>query len=238
MAERPPIERQFDIETTNLQADMGVMLTFAHMDRGNKKPTVKSIHDFPLFKREPWNDEMLVRYAHEKLSEADSLIAHFGDGFDIPFVKTRMLKIGLHLPRKHTVDTCKVAWKHLKLSARLDNLAEFLGLTPKVKVPKDVWKRAGFGEIKALEFLKKRCGGDVITLDEIVTKMLPLCKMINKNLFYADKGCPQCSSKRIRRDGAKWCPTGQSLRQTYECQECGSCFRGELLSSPGPFRQE
>lgn len=232
-----PRELVFDIETTNLNADIGVMLTFGWHWRGEKeKARAISIHDFPLFKIRPWDDSEIVREAHKIMSEADSLIYHYGDDFDLPFVKTRMLKIGKYFPRRHTVDTCKVAWRHLKLSARLANLAEFLGVTPKKNVPKEVWKKAGFGDIKSLEILRKRCVGDVVTLEEITERLTPYIKFINRNLFFDEKGCPNCGSKRIRRDGKKYFASTATMRQTYECQECNTCFQGEVINSIGPYK--
>lgn len=231
-------ELLFDIETTNLKADMGIMLTFSYKWRGSKsKPNVMSIHEFPLFKEAPWDDSQLVLAAYDVLKEADSLIYHYGDEFDLPFFKTRLIKCGKYFPRTHTVDTCKVAWRHLKLSARLQNLAEFFELPElKMHISKEVWKRAGFGNIEALETLKERCRSDVDILDMVADKLAPYCKFINKNLFYKDKGCPNCGSKRIQSNGRKYYATDATLRRHYECQECWTVFRGEVISNSGNYR--
>lgn len=237
--ERPPRELLFDIETSNLFGDMGALLTFGYQWRGEmKKPIAISIHDYPLFKKEPWNDKRLVMDAYKILSQADSLIFHYGDDFDLPFFKTRLIEHGKYFPKKHTVDTCKAAWRHLKLSARLENLAEFFEITPKVKVKKRTWKQAGFGGKKALEELRVRCIGDVQTLGEAVEVMTPYLKLINRNLFFKEKGCPNCGSKRIRVDEKKYYASDAKIRQTYECQECKTRIKGEAINSAGVFRHE
>lgn len=215
----------YDIETSNLAADMGWIQTFSWMNEGDDKPETISIHETKPFAKCKRNDKEIVKKIISVFKDADYLVAHYGNKFDWKFIKARAAVHGLYLPEKLMVDTCLMSRKHFRLqSNRLDNLADFFGLTPKIKVPKSVWMDAGMGCVSALKELKTRCAGDVITLKEIFDNHLkPYCMTIDYNKFYSEFGCRHCGSKRLRKNGLKIQSTVQTWKMEYECQECGGC---------------
>jgi len=81
------------------------------------------------------NDSRIVRNFWELLNEADIVIAHNGDKFDIKRVNTRFLKLGLHPPTPYqTIDTLKHVRKKFNISSnKLDYVAQFLELGYNIK---------------------------------------------------------------------------------------------------------
>lgn len=226
-----PVIIAYDIETTNLGADMGVITTFAWRDIYNSKKTnCISIHETNSFIKRPWDDSDLLKKIYEVLLSADGVIAHYGDRFDMKFIKARLALAGLVLPHIPSIDTCLTARKHYRLqSNRLDNLADFFGITPKVKVSKEIWKRAQAFDIKALKVLKGRCIGDVDTLVELFYKMRPYCQHLNQNLFFFDpengQRCTTCGGVRLVSNGYRATPQGRYLR--LQCHDCGTWNKGK-----------
>ncbi len=75
-------------------------------------------------------------------NEADELVAHYGDRFDLPWFKTRCLIHDLpHLPDYKTVDTKAWASKHYYFNSnKLDYIGQVLGVGCKIHTDYNLWK--------------------------------------------------------------------------------------------------
>jgi DNA polymerase elongation subunit (family B) len=229
-ADRHPKILIWDIETTNLKADFGKLLCYKAQWYGDDKIIGGTIRHTKAFKAGRfWEDKELVLELHKLLTQADCLVHHFGDRFDLKFFKTRLIELGLYFPNVKTVDTWKVAKKHLLLqSNRMGNIAEFLGGEQKSSVPKKVWIQANMGHAPSIRLLENYCEQDVRTLAGIYKKLLPYTRTINHNLFYAEQGCPGCSSKQLIKNGFRYTNAGKIQR--YQCTDCGTfCDSGKPL---------
>ena len=230
-----PVILLYDIETTNLGADMGVITTFAWRDLlRDRKTKCISIHETKQFKKAPWDDSGIVKQIYDLFLKADGVVAHYGDKFDMPFIKARLARHKIYLPSIPSIDTCLVARKHLRLqSNRLDNLADYFGVTPKIKVSKETWKRAQAFDVKALRELKRRCAGDVDTLADIYEHIKGYCNPVNRNLFHYDKDnaqrCQGCGSLHLISYGYR--SAGQTKYRRLQCTDCGMWNRGTAVSS-------
>jgi len=220
----------WDVETTNLKADFGRMLCFAYQWSDEKRINLETIRDTKAFKNgKPWEDGELIRKAHKVLIQADGLVHHFGDRFDLKFFKTRLIELGLYFPPVHTVDTWKVAKKHLLLqSNRMANIADFLGGEQKTGIKKREWVKSNGYHEPSLKKLEAYCKQDVKTLRGVYEKLKPYCNNVNMNLFVPDEGCPTCSSKRIISNGIRATPAVSYRR--LNCQECGTWFKGPVTA--------
>ena len=81
------------------------MISSAWKDIGTTKVKAVSIlDDKTRFKKDPMDDYVVVHRTYEALHDADLLIAHYGDRFDMPFFNARAIKHGLKpLPLIKTV---------------------------------------------------------------------------------------------------------------------------------------
>ena len=82
---------------------------------------------------------MLTKWA-KVVSGADEIVAHNGDKFDLPHIRTRCAFHGIKLPETYTqVDTLKIARYRFKFNSnRLDYLGKFLGVGGKMQTPPDL----------------------------------------------------------------------------------------------------
>jgi hypothetical protein len=86
------------------------------------------------------SDETLVHKLIPIMNEADEIVAHYGDGFDIPWIRGRALFYGIIMPVYKTVDTKAWATKFYFNSNKLDYLAQYMGVGKKIRTTYDLWK--------------------------------------------------------------------------------------------------
>lgn len=116
---------------------------------------------------------MLVKFL-AIANEADELIAHNGDSFDMPWFKTRCIFHGLNtLPDYKTVDTLQWARrKFLFNSNKMDYIAKYLGFGGKIHTEFNLWKDIVLNKCpKAMELMVKYCAKDVILLEKVWAKL-------------------------------------------------------------------
>jgi len=210
----------------------GYMLSFAAKWLGDKQVLVYGLPDFPGYKAGVANDKRLVMRLAELFSEADVVVAHNGDRFDIITTNTRLVVNGLlpMTPAK-SIDTLKVARQKFKfLSNKLDDLGNFLGAGRKTPhTGKDLWFRCMKGDPKAWKTMKKYNQQDVLLLESVYGKIRPwMTNHPNMNLLLGKThACPNCGSKNTQRRGV--IVTRVSKYQRYHCQSCGAWSRGESI---------
>tara|TARA_R110000822_G_scaffold302649_2_gene427008 strand:- start:71957 stop:72892 length:936 start_codon:yes stop_codon:yes gene_type:complete len=119
-------------------------------------------------------DRFLVDQFVDVLQEADLIVAHNGDNFDIKWLKTRALihKIPM-LPNYKQFDTLKVAKSKLYLNSnRLDYIAKLLGHEGKNKTSIDLWLDIIFKKCsKAMNTMIEYCDEDVRQLEKVYNEL-------------------------------------------------------------------
>ncbi len=164
------------------------------------------------------DDEVLVTRLHRVLSDADILVAHNGDAFDLKKFNARALHWSLNpLPPIRTVDTLKVARKYFRLTSnRLDYLGAYLGVGRKVHTDKGLWMDVLHNKEGALEKMEAYCRGDVVLLEKVYDKLAPY--MLNHPGVGSD--CRKCGGREFQSRGAYITAAGKR-RARYQCKGCG-----------------
>lgn len=155
------------------------MLSFSYKWLGEKATHTYALPDFHRFRKDKHDDSQLVAKLHELLSQADIVVHHNGDRFDVPTANTRLLFHGFSPPAPFkTIDTCKQARRLLKLpSNKLDDIGEYFGLGRKLAhTGKHLWLACMNGDRKAYKLMKKYNAQDVVLLENVYLKMLPYIK--------------------------------------------------------------
>lgn len=236
----------FDIETAPLKAyawekyetnlieiiSGGYMLCFAVKWLGKEKIEVYGLPDFPGYKKNKEDDLLLVTKLWEIMNEADVIVAHNGDSFDIKTSNKRMSVNGLPPPAPYkTIDTLKIARQSFKFpSNKLDDL----GIEFKIgrKLPHTgfhLWKGCMEGDPKSWDLMKRYNKQDVVLLEKVYLKVRPWAKTYpNLNVYNQSFKCPRCGSNRIQKRGNLY--TNTYKYQRYHCTECRGWFRGENLT--------
>jgi hypothetical protein len=127
---------------------------------------------------EEQDDATMLRKFSEVIESADEAVAHFGDRFDLPWIRARMIHLGLPpLPKIKTVDTKAWASKNFSFNSnKLDYLGEFLGFGKKIKTEYSLWKDILLEECPvAMDKMVRYCKRDVALLEKVYLRLADWC---------------------------------------------------------------
>lgn len=116
------------------------------------------------------DDKAMLQAFLKVANEADELIHHNGDSFDLPWFRTRCLFHGLEpLPQYKTADTLQWARRHFYFNSnKLDYIARFLGIGGKMKTEYGLWKAVVLEKCpKAMARMLEYCQKDVVLLEKV-----------------------------------------------------------------------
>ena len=168
--------------------------------------------------------QMLIDFI-EVANQADELIAHNGDRFDIKWIRTRCIYHRIPMfPNYRTLDTLKKAKSGFNFNSnRLDYIAQFLGVGAKVKHSGfDMWKGVMKCEKEALKEMVNYCEGDIIVLEDVFLTMQNYIKpnthngILNNNLKYS---CPTCGSEHTTLVKNNVTAMG-TIKRLMSCNDC------------------
>lgn len=181
----------------------------------------KEIHCLTIQGRKG-NDKILVTKLRELFHQADVVIAHNGDAFDIKKARARFIFHGLKPPSQFaTVDTYKVAKRYFNFNSnKLNDLGIYLKVGEKVKhTGFDLWLGCMQDKAKSWSLLKKYNKQDVALLERVYNKLLPwMDKHPHMALLEDRKGCPKCGSSEVIKDGIR--ANSMSIQQQWFCKAC------------------
>jgi len=208
------------------------ILSFSYKWLGDKKAKVVSLPEFSSYKKDKEDDRYLVGSLWSFFDEADIIIGHNGDAFDIKKANARFLTHGFSPPSPYkTVDTLKLARKHFKFdSNKLDDLAKYLNIGSKENVGGfATWKGCMTGDKKAWKKMTSYNKMDVELLEEVYNKLKPWSNTRpNLNVLNGTiHSCPTCGKDQLQKRG--FGITKVSRYQRYQCISCGSWSTGERI---------
>ena len=173
------------------------------------------------------------------LNEADVVVAHNGDKFDVKKINTRCLKYGITPPAPYkSVDTLKVAKRYFAFeSNRLDYIAKYLGVGRKsthAKFPGfELWLGVMDNNPEAWAEMKKYNIMDVEVLEKVYLELLPwITTHPNFGVYSEEEAhqCPKCGSEDLQRRG--FYTTNVSKFQRFRCNSCGGWSRTRYNETP------
>lgn len=195
-----------------------------------------AVNDFKSYKKDFRDDRQVVKKLHEVMSEADLIVGHNSDSFDIKKVNYKFIKYGLPpLDLPATVDTLKAARKYAKSTSNsLYYLAKEFGVTMKVDLDSGVMHAADAGDEAALKKLIRYNKGDIKAGAQVYFKMLPyiknhasIDKIMGKEIDKDKPNCQNCGSVNTHKNGTRTSRTGKYHR--YICRDCGSSTPGKKV---------
>jgi len=172
------------------------------------------------------NDKKMLQEFIKVANEADELVGHNGDKFDLAWIRTRCLFHRIDMfPTYTTIDTLKVARSKFKFNSnKLNYIAKYLGIGQKIHTEYDLWKDIVLNKDKdAMDKMIKYCKMDVILLEK-VHKELSLhipAKTHYGVIFGGDRGsCPECGSDDLVRNNKRVTASGL-VKIQLRCKTCG-----------------
>jgi len=162
-----------DIETSNLDANYGMIITYCILDDDTDK-IVEGVVDIKDV-REGNFDNKLCGQLITDILKFDVLKGYFSTRFDIPFMRSRSLKWRHKFPPFKAIDHKDVYYmvkRLLKLNSnRLEVATRFLGITGKNHVDGDQWMIAlmcdGEKQKKAMDYILDHNRRDVKILKKL-----------------------------------------------------------------------
>lgn len=232
----------FDIETAPMLAhvwgiwDQNVALNQIHTDWHLLSWSAKWLGDHPskimyMDQRSAKNiedDSKILKGIWDLLDEADVVITQNGKKFDQKKLYARFILSGMKPPSpfKH-IDTFQIAKKHFAFTSnKLEYLSEKLcdkykKLTHQRKFGGfQLWKECIAGNIEAWKEMERYNKYDVLSLEELYTKLQPWDNSVNLDV-YRESEIPTCNcgSRKLQRRGFNFSTRGKYQR--WQCRDCG-----------------
>jgi hypothetical protein len=206
------------------------MLCFTAKWLGSNKTIIYGLPDFPDYEKNKESDKELVRKLWDLLDEADIVVAHNGDSFDIKKTNARLVVNGLNPPSPYrTVDTKKVAKKHFMFNSNsLNDLGQLLGLGKKLPTGGfKLWLDCMAGDLNAWKKMKSYNKQDVLLLEKVYLKLRSWTKNHpNVGVNISKETCHICGSSNIQKRGFNYCKV--TKYQRYHCKSCGGWSQGSI----------
>lgn len=179
------------------------------------------------------DDKRITELIWKLIDEADIIVAHNGDRFDIPRLNSRFIVNGLSPTSTiKSIDTKKVASRQFGFSSnKLSELAKVFGFDGKLDTDFELWAKCMDGDQEALNYMQQYNDQDVILLEEVYLKLRPWIKTHPNVALYMELDepvCTNCGSKNLTYMN-KYYYTMTGKFETYRCK-CGAIGRRRLNS--------
>jgi len=181
------------------------------------------------------DDKDVVQHMRDVIAEADIVIHHNGDAFDLKKLAARMIVHGIEpFPMPACIDTLKVAKKEFKFTSnRLDYLGKALGVGGKIENPPGMWLDVLKGDLTVIPKMIKYNKRDVTLLEEVYVKLRPYIRNHPNLNLYSDSDtatCPNCGNHNLQNRG--YARTRKGKYQRKQCQDCGAwCQESKSLQT-------
>jgi len=194
---------------------------------GDSKVYHKNLTDFPLYKKDKYSDEALVKYIWDLMDKADIVIAHNGNAFDTKCITGRFVHYRLAPPSPYKKVDTKLLYKMYlnEDSNSLKDIAKKHGLTSKLETGgESLWEACEKGDKKAIAKMKEYNNGDVVTLEEAYLLIRPyITNHPNMGVIIGERSvCPNCGSKKLQSRGVKY------GKRSWFCIDCRSWHTSSL----------
>lgn len=216
---------KWETSIIDMEADF-YLLSFAWKWEDERKIHVLGLDDFPGFSRDRTNDRQLTKALWRLMDEADVIVAHNGDQFDIKKSNTRFVTHGLPPPSPFkTIDTLKIARRVFRFdSNKLDDLGRCLGLGRKMPTEGfTLWQSCMRGDAAAWAKMKSYNVQDVALLVKVY-KLLFTWAPNHPNIARREQSCPRCGSQEVQKRGFSY--TLLKRKQRYQCMTCRGWYEG------------
>lgn len=202
------------------------ILSFAYKWQGERKVHTVALPDFKRFKRDMEDDREVVKSLWRLFDEADVIIGHNGDKFDLRKSNAQFVKHSLQPPAPYkSIDTLKIARSRFAfLSNKLNDLGAYLGIGRKLPhTGFHLWKACMIGHPKAWRKMRAYNARDVVLLERVYDRLKPWAASHPNLSALSDKHCcPVCQSTHIQRRGFNLAKVRKTPR--FHCQNCGHWF--------------
>ena len=181
------------------------------------------------------NDRKIINKLCEFLDQADIVVAHNGEAFDLRQIRARAVVHGITPPSPvKIVDTLKIARNEFGFPS---NSLEYLSDVLKLKTKKgghkkfpgfELWLECLRGNDEAWREMKEYNIRDILALEELYLRLRPWDTKHPNIAIYEPEAqsevvCPKCGSVHVQWRGFAHTSVGKFHR--YQCNNCGGWGR-------------
>ena len=180
--------------------------------------------------RDNLTEKQLLAKLYKLLDQADVVIAHNGDAFDIKKINARFITYKIYPPSPYkTIDTKKEAKKVAAFDSNsLNNLGIDLGEGEKIKHRGfDMWEGCMAGNRRDWRDMKRYNKKDVDLLVRIYYRLRPWMKTHPDIRPSYSGNCPKCDSTNVKKGGVR--RNKKLFYQRLYCLGCGGWFIGDRV---------
>ena len=168
------------------------------------------------------NDSRVLESMWKLINEADIVIAHNGDRFDLRKLNWRFINNEMDPPTPYrSIDTLKIARKEFAApSYKLDFLTKNFGLHTKLTTDFQLWVDCMDGDKDRLSEMNTYNEQDVIALEDVYLKIRPYIKNHPNLGVLSDMDvCTNCGSERMEETDSVYL-TSSNKFIVYRCNGC------------------
>jgi len=174
----------FDLETSSLYANSGIILCMSHKLYLTKEVHTIRADSFKSWKTGKSDNSEMVRNIMIALSGYDILVAHNGQYFDKTFLNSMCLKYKIppELRQVKFIDPVLIARRHLRLGRNsLNSLIDYFDIQDtKTPIRFEHWIKASHdSNVESLSYIADHCEKDVKALDKTYDIVRKLVKRID-----------------------------------------------------------
>ncbi len=191
----------------------------------NKIESVSTLSDKDRYAKNHKDDYHVVKTLRDKIEEADAVVAHYGDKFDMPYLNSRLAYHRLDpLPKLKQIDTYKIAKSFFKFpSNRLDSLGEFLNVGRKMETRKGLWLDVLAGKKGAVREMVTYNKQDIQLLEDVY-KVLAVyapnqTSVVLRTHGDEDCACGKCGSTNVQKRGPDYSRVATGWHRLF-CKDC------------------
>ncbi|MHC4372288.1 MAG: ribonuclease H-like domain-containing protein [Planctomycetota bacterium] len=195
----------------------------------------KKVHSLKWDRQKPYggDDKKMIKDFAKVIAEADEMVAHNGDKFDMAWYNGRHLIHGLDpVPKAKTIDTYKMAARNFNLNSyKLDYLAKILLGEGKIHTNYDMWKKIVLNNDEAsMKKMITYCKKDVVLLERVWQKLSAYedpethaAVMATGNV--RDRWmCKHCGSDNVTKNKTRVTKAGM-IQHGMQCKSCGRYYQ-------------
>ena len=173
----------FDIETDGLKADFGTILSWCIKEKDGP------ITESRITKQELFNgttDQRVVREFIEEIQKYKIIVGYYSTAFDVPYVRAKALHYDMDFPEYGDIyhwDMYYTVRSKINIARKsLDSACDYLNIKGKTPIDKSAWRKAKYGDSKALDEVLRHNRGDVIILEKLHNKVAFTRKWMRRSI--------------------------------------------------------
>lgn len=174
------------------------------------------------------SQEEMLQKTLDLIKSADAIVTKNGERFDLPWIRTELLRHKMPpLPNYTAIDLEKAAKRYFRFHCnKLEYILKYLYGDGKLEHEGfPLWRKVQEGHEPSRKKMVRYCKKDVRQTARLYLDMRPHIANHPALRSLGSTACPKCESKSTKKDGIR--RTACFHIQEHQCNSCGGYFSGK-----------